>query len=243
MRRIRYGNRDIHYDVKRGKRKKTVAIHVDADTVTIMAPKRLAEDEIRQIIEKKARWIYERQERIRADSLNHIGKKYVSGEHFPYLGRQYCLEVIERAGLVEPVCKRLGGCLQVSIRPDLRDEPRREAVKRALNDWYRKRAEIRIRERIPFFAGQLGVFPQSIRIKEQKTQWGSCSRSGSVRFNWKIIMAPQSIVDYVIVHELCHLIYNHHQTQFWEEVESVIPDYEVKKGWLREHNFIINALS
>lgn len=243
MRQIRYHNKDIHYDVKRSKRKKTVAIHVDADTVTIMVPQRLAEDEIRQIMEKKANWIYKRQESIRKDSLNDIGKKYVSGEHFPYLGRQYRLKVVKTAGLETPICKQLGGCLQVSIKSDLSGEERKLAVQKALSDWYSIHAEGIIKQRIPDFARQLGVFPQSIRIKNQKTQWGSCSRSGAVRFNWKIVMAPLPILDYVIVHELCHIIHNHHQIQFWEKVESVIPDYKAKKNWLRDHNFIINALS
>ena len=102
----------------------------------------------------------------------------------------------------------------------------RTAVKKALMEWYLEHAEEKIKERVSRFAQLIGKWPASIEIKNQEKRWGSCSRSGIIRFNWKIIMAPISVMDYVIVHELCHLIYPHHSSQFWQKVQSIIPDYK-----------------
>ena len=131
---IRYLDKDIQYDVKRGKRKKTVAIHVDFDMVTIRVPQRLNEERIRQFMEKKARWICDRQSLIREDKLSHIGKNYVSGESFPYLGRRYRLMVNKTTDEEATICKLRGGRLQVNIPSDLRGEEAKTAVKNSLID-------------------------------------------------------------------------------------------------------------
>jgi predicted metal-dependent hydrolase len=87
-------------------------------------------------------------------------------------------------------------------------------------------AKEKIRERVDRFAQQIGRWPANIEVKNQERRWGSWSHKGNIRFNWKIIMAPISVMDYVIVHELCHLIHSHHSTEFWQKVQSIIPDYK-----------------
>jgi predicted metal-dependent hydrolase len=141
------------------------------------------------------------------------------------------------------MCKLERGSFLVSIKKALSSSERRSAVKNALIEWYMRQADKKIRERIPLYAAKLGVRPESIEIKNQRAQWGSCSRSGTVRFNWKIAMAPAAIMDYVIIHELCHLIHSNHQSQFWSKVQSVIPDYKIRKEWLKERSIIINVLN
>jgi predicted metal-dependent hydrolase len=95
-------------------------------------------------------------------------------------------------------------------------------------------AEEKIKERVNRFAPLIGKWPVSIKVKNQEKRWGSCSQGGIIRFNWKIVMVPISVMDYVITHELCHLIYPHHSIQFWQKVQSIIPDYEKKRHWLKE---------
>jgi hypothetical protein len=151
--------------------------------------------------------------------------------------------VIKTADHETPVCKLRGSRLQVALPAILKGEAAKEAVKNTLIAWYREKADRKIRERVTPYAVKLGVCPASITIKDQKTQWGSCARSGALRFNWKIIMAPTSVLDYIIVHELCHLIHNHHQAQFWQKVQSVIPDCKASKDWLREHSILITGLT
>jgi predicted metal-dependent hydrolase len=239
---IQYGNKAIRYEIKRGKRKKTVAIHVDTDSVTVRAPLRLNDGKIRMIMEKKARWIVDRQERLRQDRFHCAGRRYVSGEFSPYLGKLSRLQIKTAATPEAQACKLRAGLLRIEINPALTEKESSAAVRDALIGWYRQKAEKKIAERIPLIAGELGVTPQSVTIKDQKRQWGSCSSSGAIRFNWKIVMAPSAIIDYIIAHELCHLMHADHRAQFWRKVQTVIPDYRLKKDWLKEHSTIINAL-
>ena len=116
-------------------------------------------------------------------------------------------------------------------------------VKNALMDWYREQAEKKIFERMNYYARLIGKQPKSIKIRNHKRQWGSCSGNGNVRFNWKIIMTPISVLDYVIVHELCHLIYPHHSSQFWQKVQSIIPDYKKKRDLLKEYSYQMEGFS
>ena len=133
----------------------------------------------------------------------------------------------------EKKCRLVNGRFLVEGDGHSDGENGSSSVKRALIEWYLEHAEEKIRERVNRFAPLIGKWPVSIKIKNQEKRWGSCSRSGIIRFNWKIIMAPISVMDYVIVHELCHLIYPHHSSQFWQKVQSIIPDYEKKRHWLK----------
>ena len=93
----------------------------------------------------------------------------------------------------------------------------------------------RIRERLNEYAPRMGVIPGRVAIREQKSRWGSCSRKGNLNFNWKLVMAPPAVLDYVVIHELCHLIEFNHSPRFWSLVEGQMPEYEVWKKWLKEH--------
>jgi predicted metal-dependent hydrolase len=128
--------------------------------------------------------------------------------------------------------------VETNGKPDIGSE--KTAVKKALMDWYFEHAENKVKERLDRFAQQIGKWPASVEIKRQVRRWGSCSRNGMVRLNWKIIMAPLSIIDYVIVHELCHLMYPQHSFQFWQKVQSIIPDYKKRRDWLKRNGLIIS---
>ena len=235
-----YGNRQITYDIVRSNRKKTVAIHVGLDIVTIRAPQRIAEGKIHSIVQKKARWIIERQEKVNQENQIHPPKEFVHGESFPFLGRQYLLEVTHSENGLYSKCYLMNGRIQVEVGKNLQGKNAANAVKEALAYWYQEHAARMINERLPYFSRQLGKAPAAIRIKDQKHRWGSCSHTGVVRFNWKIIMAPLSVLDYLIVHELCHLFRPDHSAAFWEKVQSIIPDYKKERDWLKNHAFIMN---
>jgi predicted metal-dependent hydrolase len=238
---VQYGNRKIDFEIKRGNRKRTVAIEVNAAAkVTVLAPRDLNEEKIWELVRKKAGWIIERQQKItiKAPDLN---KEFVSGEAFPYLGREYRLKIIRAASEKVGKCEFDNGRFRIEIAPNLTDENRKIAVKEALLGWYLKKAEEKILGRIHCYSGQLGRRPEFIEIKSQKKRWGSCSSAGVIRLNWKIIMAPFSILDYVIVHELCHLIYPHHSPHFWQKVQSILPDYKRRRELLKQYSSAIDA--
>jgi len=129
------------------------------------------------------------------------------------------------------------GRFQIKVPSNLKGENRREEIKRRLIEWYKKEARTKYKERVEHYRKKLGVSYNKIFIRDQKTRWGSCSSKGNLNFNWRLIMAPLSIMDYIVVHELVHLIHPNHGRDFWKLVESVIPDYKEKKQWLRINGY------
>jgi predicted metal-dependent hydrolase len=237
---IQFGNKKINFEIKRGNRDKSVAIHVHpAAKVTVLVPRHLNEQKIRMILQKKARWIIEKQEQLRNHGDSNPAKEFVSGESFPYLGKNYRLKVVRSSAGSDGKCKLVNGRLLVEANGKPGSESEKTAVKKALMDWYFEHAENKVKERLDRFAQQIGKWPASVEIKNQLRRWGSCSRAGIIRLNWKIIMVPISLLDYVIVHELCHLIYSHHSFHFWQKVQSVIPDYKKRRDRLKGNGLII----
>lgn len=105
--------------------------------------------------------------------------------------------------------------------------------RQALEHWYRLRAEERLREKVARYAKRMGVSPRSVSVKSFKNRWGSCHLNGDIQFHWPIIMAPHYIIDYVVIHELCHLLHHNHSPAFWQCVARYYPDYLECKEWLK----------
>jgi len=216
-------------EVVRTDRRKTVAIKVHSGKVSIVVPKSTSTAKIEALVERKAEWIREKL-RLQEQYQPLKPKAYVSGESFPYLGRNYRLRVetgpTGRATLNN-------GSLVVQVPATVRKQA--QYIRKAIVEWYRDCATEKLYEKVEQYARIVGVTPLSVAIKTYKARWGSCSRKGDIRFNWKLIMAPDRIVDYVVVHELCHIHHHNHSPQYWQCVEGVFPDFRVCKNWLKHH--------
>ncbi|MGL5329237.1 MAG: M48 family metallopeptidase, partial [Peptostreptococcaceae bacterium] len=110
-----------------------------------------------------------------------------------------------------------------------------ELIKASMEDWYRSKAKEQIEERLKYYQSYLDKKPKGIKIKEQKKRWGSCTSNNELLFNWRCIMAKAHALDYIIVHELCHMYHKDHSKAFWDLVGSIMPDYEVRKDWLKNN--------
>ena len=143
-------------------------------------------------------------------------------------GKSYVLRRIRGARITLRLAD--GECV-LTLREPEDEEQVREALKRALS----RRALERVRERLEYYAPRLGVTFNRVAIRDQKSRWGSCSAKQNLNFNWKLIMAPPEVLDYVVIHELCHLIEFNHSPRFWRLVEGQMPEYECWKRWLKEH--------
>lgn len=243
MKQIALGCTKIKYQIKRGKRKRTVGLVIRPDTaVIILSPQFLSENKIRQIVLKRAAWIIKQQEKIRRFKADNPSKDFVSGESFSYLGRQYRLKILRSEDNGKAPCKLVCGRFYITLDKSIEGKGASGFIKEKLIAWYRSRAEDKILERTREYAQLIGKKPAKILIRDQGKRWGSCSNSGVLRFNWKIIMAPLSVLDYVIVHELCHLITKNHSDKFWNTLGSFIPDYRKKRQWLKENSFLLTEL-
>ena len=214
-------------DVKRTNRKKTASIKIEQGVVQVIVPKNLPQKEIDDLLKQKSDWI--RKKLIIQQSVPvSKPKEFVSGESFTYLGRNYRLKVL--TGQLQPV-KLKQGYLQVTVPVEQKSD--QALIRKLLQDWYLDRASEKLEQKTVKYAQQIGVQPSKIRVREYKSRWGSCSVRGEVSYNWRIIISPNPVVDYVVVHELCHLIHHNHSKQYWNQVRSIVPDYQSKRDWLK----------
>ncbi|MQY53614.1 MAG: DUF45 domain-containing protein, partial [Firmicutes bacterium] len=123
----------------------------------------------------------------------------------------------------------------ISVNKHLSPKERKEIIKDALIKWYSSKSTEIIKQRINQYSKIMSVMPQEIKIKDQKKRWGSCSKNGILRFNWRIAIAPISVVDYIVVHELCHLKVENHSADFWKLLSLVFPDYQRRREWLKNN--------
>ena len=228
---VQWGRTRIAYTLSRSARQKTLSIRVEPDgSVEVVAPANVPPDRVASLVHKKAAWIVERQRRVADVPPQPTPRELVSGETFPYLGRQHPLRV--RTG-PDPSVKLTAGYLEVTI-PRGTNPADRPAVARALLiDWYRTRAIERLPELVADWSRKLGAHPKSVLIREPQKRWGSCDAVGNIRLNWRIIQAPRKLVDYVVAHELVHLVHSDHGRAFWALLGRVMPDYEERREALR----------
>ena len=219
------------YSIKRSTKRRKLTITVERDrSLVVHAPEGLSDEEIEQVVASKRQWIYEKLHHPQKyQDLPHApGKELVSGESAFYLGRQYRIEII-KTGLTE---------IQFAQRFLIPDT---EAPKRAdaLRDWYISKAKEKIVPRVKQHAHQLGVDVSKVKIVDNRYRWGSCTVNDNVNFNWRLIKAPMFVIDYVIVHELAHLMEANHTPRFWNIVRAQAPTMDKAKAWLKENGQLL----
>ena len=223
---------DFKIFVKRTDRKKTASIKIDEGSVKVTVPKSVSSSRIRELISKREGWIKAKlNQQISIKSKKKI--KYIDGEVVPYLGRDYRLKFINGDSLS---LKMKSGSFVITIPKG--QKPEQKVIKNLLVDWYKKYAKIHLEEKTKKFSETMNVNPKSIVIKNYKSRWGSCSSKGELSFNWRIILTPQWIVDYIVVHELCHLLEFNHSPKYWSHVKRYIPNWKDCRNWLKENNVL-----
>ncbi len=222
--------KDIAYEVLRSQRT-TADIVIERDgRVLVRAPKSIPDERIEDLVESKRYWIYKNLAEWRDLNATRVLREYRNGEGFLYLGRSYRLLLV--ADQDEPLLLKNG---RFCMRRDLVDQGEIEAAKAAFRDYYIARGSERIRQRVDYYAPKVGAAPCDVAVRELGNRWALCSPNGNLAFHWKCMMAPQTIIDYIVVHELCHFHHLDHSDAFWNEVDKVMPVYGERKEWLRVH--------
>jgi len=231
---VQYGRRRIQYQVVRRSRRKTVTIAVDpAQGVVLYAPRQAQEEKLSRIVLGKAPWIVSKLAQIQEAAQPVSAREFVSGESFLYLGRNYRLRVVKVGAKEEQAVKAWRGKFLVSVDRNLSEKARAKKTRALLMEWYQAHAQERLPERAERYAIRSGEQAPKVWIRNQQKRWGSCDAKGHLRFNWHIIMAPMSLVDYVVAHELCHLQYPNHSEGFWKAMRILMPDFELRRERLR----------
>jgi len=235
MNKIIIKDQKYEFEIIRSNRK-TIGIIVNADQELIVrSPKRTTIKKIKSLLTKKEDWILKKLARMAEIKAPPAEKKFISGDFFHYLGRKYKLKIIAEVSLEKMKVELKQKRLIIKYPAELQNnkEKRKAAIRELLISWYRSQAKVKINELIKIHKKKLKVEPNRIVIKKQRKRWGSCSSKQNLNFNWKIIMAPLAVIEYLVVHELVHLIHPNHSRDFWQTVAEIIPDYQEKKEWLR----------
>ncbi|ELY62311.1 M48 family metallopeptidase [Natronococcus jeotgali] len=234
MRQYHIGQTVIPYEVDWSRDRETIGLSLDHSLeLTVRAPMTATLDDIETVLENRSEWLLEKLYGLKEQSEPPYSKEFLSGEKLPYRGRKYRLEVIE-ADVPEPQLSFDGDTF--TLEAHRFDAPgdyvsiRRK--QQAVVDWYIRRAEEELPKRSPRYESKLGLGEISIDISEIDHRWGEYE-NGTVRLNWRLILAPVRIQDYVIVHELVHAYHEDHSDPFWNTVGTLVPDYQERREWLR----------
>lgn len=220
---------EFEYQVKRSTRRRTVSLEVRDARLLVRAPPGVSERELARLVQRKGSWV---RSKIRAQQqlLAAIPEyHYVTGESLPWLGSTLTLDVTEApAGRAE----RRGDQLRVGLSRRSR-QPAREQARRLVQSWYRDEALRLLTEKTHRLTARLGLRCTGVNVRATRSKWGHCTSRGAIQYNWQIVLAPESIVDYLVAHEVCHLRHHNHSRAFWQLVEQVCPDYRELRDWLK----------
>ncbi len=221
--------RDIEYQLLPGSDRQTTDIVIERNgLITVRPPRRMTPSQVDETVLSKRMWIYRNLAEWRDLNAARVTREWVNGESFLYLGSSYRLSLVQEQD--EPLKLKDGRfCLLRSIVTD----GGRQAAQAIFESYYRDNGLVRIKKRVAHFAAKVGVTTGAVQVKDLGYRWASCMASGDLHFHWKCMMAPLSVIDYIIVHELCHMHHRDHSDAFWNEVDKVLPDYRDRKEWLR----------
>jgi predicted metal-dependent hydrolase len=220
----------ITYTVKRSLRARRIRLEVRPQTgLTVIVPYSYKIKQLPGLLKSKERWISNNLAKYRHLPTPSVKKEFKSGDTVPYLGRD--LELVKR--------ENHSGAGGVTLEGDtlaVSSELFKNGIlELALEQWYRTEAAKVISQRTDILSSMIGISYKRISIRGQKTRWGSCSRKRNLNFNWKLVMAPEPVIDYVIIHELTHLKEMNHSKRFWELVAQYCLEWREHKKWLKQH--------
>lgn len=220
---------DLPLVILRTNRKKTVSIEVTPSNIKVSAPKHLSDRVITDFIIERSRWI-EKNVQLQLAQPKQIPRTWTDGEMFAYLGQEYALNVTRKSADMVEIGE---GSLNVAIPFGTLELDEKNTVKSLVLAWYKQKATKTLTAKSFCYSKLLKVEPTSVRVREYKSQWGSCSVSGVISYDWRIIMAPLKVVDYLVVHELAHLLEHNHSQKYWKHVETTIPNFREQQSWLK----------
>ncbi len=221
--------RDIEYQLLPGTERQTTDIVIERNgIITVRPPLRLTPEQVDETVLGKRLWIYRNLAEWRDLNAARVTREWVSGESFPYLGSSYRLQLVQEQD--EPLKLKDG---RFRLLRSVVEKGGGDTAHRIFEAFYKEKGLPRIKRRVAYFAVKVGVSAGEVQIRDLGYRWGSCLKNGDLHFHWKCLMAPLTIIDYIVVHELCHLHHRDHSDAFWNEVDKVLPDYRDRKAWLK----------
>ena len=236
---IQFGTTSINYNINYSPRKKNVTVAVNpSKDVEVIVPEGTLQVDIQNLMKRKAPWILKKQLWFNQIGIIDNEKEYVKGETFLYLGRQYRLKISK--GRNKTTAKLIGKYIEVDFNKRTLTKNEQNVIKKVIWDWYREKSRNKVKLIIKKYSKILCIEEPKFMIKDQQKRWGSCTKNNTLILNIRAIMAPMSQLEYIVAHELCHVVHKNHSNKFWNLLRSLIRDYEVKKEDLRINGWKYN---
>lgn len=228
-------NREIKFNIIYRKRK-TMSLEIKRDgIINVIAPNGLDKTFIVDKVKNKSDWIIKKLDEIEVLNNNRYIRSYESGDIFLYLGNEYILEVLVDKSTIGTSVSLENNKLIVRSNSNNKD-----VIQRALKNWYTDETLGIVKERINYYKLFFEDTVTSIKIKDQKSRWASCTYKNEILFNLRCSMMPIQIIDYIVVHEMCHMEHRNHSKDFYLAVERILPDYKERVKWLKNNGIRMN---
>jgi len=218
----------LPYRIRRSNRARHARIQVDADGVEVVLPHRFPLRKVEPFVQEKRPWIERTLRRMRESEDVFPPARLCDGGEVPYLGERLSLAVRVEPARTRAHVARHGFQLRIALGPGT-------PLQDTLEAWYRRRARVEVAPRLDAAVARAGRTYSSLQIRGQRTRWASCSTSGAMSFNWRLLLAPAEILDYVVEHEVVHLDVQDHSPRFWRLLASRCAEWREHEAWLRRH--------
>ncbi len=226
QRTVELAGTSVTYTLKRTSRRRSIGLRIDDRGLTVNVPLRASEKWLHSVLQDKARWVVEKMENWQAKKP--APQQWVDGEPILFRGEIFTLRIVPSLFDAPP---QLHGT-HLAVHVSQADNP--DAIEKIIERWYRRVAMQLFEECVAHFAPLMNVSPRELKLSAARTQWGSCTVRGTVLLNWQLIKMPLYLINYVVVHELAHLVEMNHSAAFWRVVGKVCPDYVRLRGKLRK---------
>jgi predicted metal-dependent hydrolase len=221
----------IQCTIKRSKkRRRTLSMQLHSrEGIIVQVPWRATKSEVQNFIDDNHKWLLKQAQQLKSvPSL-----RFNSGEKLSYLGESCYLTIIESNSRSR--CEYQDNEFKVTIKPELTEKQRQEKIYELIKKWFYQKAHAFLSFRLAFWQEKLKLDYNQLKITNPRQRWGCCDTNNNIRINWRIMLTPLDLIDYLLVHELCHVPHKNHSRTYWQLVASVLPDYRERRQRLREH--------
>lgn len=222
----------------RSRKRTTIRINHEGQ-VEVRSPRWTPKWIIDRFVDSQQEWIQKTLEQFWS---NRPKRHLDQGTRFPFFDQEFPLELTASHSRRKVALQFMGDHFWASIPVGLTPGEKRRQLERLLTAWYKKHCYLRLWQLTEQYCDRLGVKCQEVRIKNHRSRWGSCSSKGNINYNWRLALAPLKVAEYVVVHEVCHLVHHHHQRTFWNLVKSLCPEYKQHLLWLKRNQYHLELL-